>query len=81
MHKLFLRKHVIFLIICCLFLLSGRENGICSQSAGQKQKMYTAYNIWVWPKHHMNCLNFKGGRSKIPVVMVQMIAEEGQSPN
>lgn len=32
-----------------------------------EQRLYTAYNIWEWKSFSMRCINYKGGRSFIPV--------------
>ena len=31
-----------------------------------RPKFYTSYNIWKWSRTDMKCINYKGGRSKIP---------------
>lgn len=57
----------IIALSCSLFFYS---DAFCQHNeSGQEadKKMYTAYNIWIWPKHNMICLNYKGARTKIPV--------------
>ena len=52
----------VIITLCLLFFVPAIK-----ASGKESKKLYTAYNIFVWSRGGMCCLNFKGSPNKIPV--------------
>lgn len=61
-----MKKQFLVLIISIGFILAATVAS-AGNKPGTGQKLFTSHNIWIWPSHNMNCINYKGGRSKIDV--------------
>lgn len=68
MKRMLVFRYVALVVLVLCTLTSQMAYGDQHAAGGAEgNKMFTAYNIWTWPSHNMRCINYKGGRDRIPV--------------